>query len=81
MNYRKLLYCGITVFLVSTLVGIVGTVWNIYGSFDALEKTESSGIGSVGAGIERALIFTIISLAGCVVGFGMMVYAVLKLRK
>ncbi|MBK8465228.1 MAG: MotA/TolQ/ExbB proton channel family protein [Chloracidobacterium sp.] len=81
MNYRKLLYSGVIIFLLSILLGIIGTLWNIYGSFDALEKTESAGIGAVGDGIARALIFTIVSLAGCAVGFGMMIYAGVKLRK
>ncbi len=81
MNYKKLLYCGIAVFLVSTMVGIVGTVWSIYGSFDAMKANESAGIGAVGGGIERALIVTLVTLAGCVVGIGMMIYAGVKLRK
>ncbi len=81
MNYRKLLYGGIIFFVLSILVGISGTVWNIYGSFNALEKTESAGIGAVGTSIERALIFTIICLAGSVVGIVMMIYAGVKLRK
>jgi hypothetical protein len=81
MNYRKLLYTGVGVFFLSTIVGIAGTIWNISGSFDALEKAENSGIGPVSDGIERAMIFSFIAVAGSLVGIGLMIFAAVKLRK
>ena len=81
MNYKKLLYAGISIFLISTLTGIVGTVWSIYSAFDSLEKAESVGIGPIGAGIERALAFTIVYFIGSVIGIGMMIFAGVKLQK
>ena len=81
MKNRKLLYSGLAIFLVSTIAGIGGTMWSIYGSFEALEKAENAGIGPVGAGIERALVFTILGLIGSAFGIGIMIFAGVKLRQ
>ncbi|HEV8590801.1 MAG TPA: MotA/TolQ/ExbB proton channel family protein [Pyrinomonadaceae bacterium] len=81
MNYRKLLYAGVGVFVLSTITGIAGTIWNINGSFNALEKAENAGIGSVGASIERALVFSFIGFVGSLIGIGLMIFAAIKLRK
>ena len=81
MNYRKLLYSGIIVSVVSPLIGLAGAGWKIYGSFISLGKNESAGIGAIGADIQGALIFSIIGIVGALVGIGMVIYAGVKLRK
>ena len=81
MNHKKLLYGGIAVFLVSVLVGVAGSAGSIYGSFDAMEMNESAGIGAVGAGIYRALVFSALGLIGTLVGAGMIIFSAVKLRK
>jgi biopolymer transport protein ExbB/TolQ len=69
MNYKKLLYGGIIIFVGSFLVGILGTVWGIYGSFDALKTSEGAGgIDMVGVGIENALLWTIFGIIGAIIG-------------
>lgn len=78
MNYRKWLYSGITIFIVSVLIGVVGTVQGVYSSFDALERAESAGIGPVGAGIQNALIFTIVGLVGSALGLILLGVGALK---
>jgi hypothetical protein len=81
MNYKKLLYVGLAVLLISIVVGLAGTAWNIYGSFDALDTAESVGIGPVGAAIERALAFSVLSVIGSIIGIGLMIFAAIKLRR
>ncbi len=78
MNYRKWLYSGIAIFIGSLLVGILGTIWGVYSSFDALETAESAGIGLVGAGIQNALIFTIVGLVGSAFGIVLIVIGGVK---
>jgi biopolymer transport protein ExbB/TolQ len=78
MTYKKWLYGGLSVFLVSTLVGLLRTIWNIYGSFDALETAESAGIKDVGTGIENALCSTIFGLLGSMVGIVLILIGVFK---
>ena len=68
MNYKKWLYLGIIILISSFLAGILGTVWGIYSSFDALKTIETTGISSVSVGIENALFWTVFSVIGCVIG-------------
>lgn len=56
------------IFILSAFFGLSGTVWNIYGSFDALKSAESAGIGSVSSGIQNALFSTIFGLIGSAAG-------------
>lgn len=78
MNYKKWLFSGAILFLGSFLVGILGTVWGIYGSFEALENNETAGIGSVSVGIENALIFTVFAIIGSIVGMILMIFGGIK---
>lgn len=78
MNYKKWLYGGLVVFLFSSVVGLLGTVWSIYGSFDELKSAENAGIGSVGVGIENALYSTILGLFGSVVGITLILVGIIK---
>lgn len=81
MNYKKLLYIGVFIILVSILIGVIGTLWGIIYSFVALESAETVGIGEVGAGIEYALFFTVISIIGSVVGSILAVFGGVKLQR
>ena len=67
-NYKKWLYSGIAVLVISLVGGIVGVYWGISSSFSALEMNESAGIGAVGDGIYTALIFNILFLFTGLVG-------------
>ncbi|HKX83311.1 MAG TPA: hypothetical protein VJL58_03735 [Pyrinomonadaceae bacterium] len=80
MKCKKLLYIGLAVFLLSLVIGFAGTAWSIYDSFGALEEAENAGIGAVGISIERALAFSILSVAGSVIGIGLMIFAGIKMR-
>jgi hypothetical protein len=81
MKQRKLLYLGLAIFLLSLVVGFAGTAWSIYSSYEALEQAENAGIGAVGVSIESALAFSILSVAGSVVGIGLMIYGAIKMGK
>lgn len=81
MNHKKWLYSGIAVFIVTTLIGILGTFWGVYSSFDALERAENSGIGPVSAGIQNALIFTIVGLLGSTIGIALIVVGGIKVYR
>jgi biopolymer transport protein ExbB/TolQ len=79
MNYKKWLFSGIIIFIVSILVGILGTVWGIYNSFDALKTNEgASGIGEVGAGLENAVFASAFSLIGSLIGLILIVIGGVK---
>lgn len=81
MKYRKFLYIGLAVFLLSTIVGFAGTAWSVYDSFEALEQAENAGIGAVGVSIESALAFSIVGVAGSVLGLGLMIYGAIKMSR
>jgi biopolymer transport protein ExbB/TolQ len=65
---------GLIVLFTSLLVGFIGTVWNVCGSFGALADAESVGIGPVGASIFAALIFSIAGLIGTIVGVSLIIF-------
>ena len=81
MNHKKMLYWGIAIFLISAVVGLVGTAWEIHGSFNALETLEGSDIGIVGEGIRNALVSTSVGLVGSVVGLALIIASVIKARR
>lgn len=72
---------GIILVILSPLFGIAGTVWSIYGSFDALERLEGSRIDSVGAHIQIALIFSIGGIVGIIIGIVMIILGIRKTQK
>jgi biopolymer transport protein ExbB/TolQ len=80
-NYRKWIYSGAAIFIVSNVAGLVGIASGIYSSFDALKTTESAGIGAVGGGIEKALFFTVFFLITGFVGFLIFIVGILKMRR
>lgn len=80
-NYKKWLYLGAAIFLVSNIAGIVGLASGIYSSFDALKLNESAGIGAVGEGLASALFFTVFFLITSFVGFGIFLIGILKMRR
>ena len=65
---------GMIVILASLVIGILGTVWNIYGSFEALQTAENTGIGAVGDSIRNALLFSAAGLVGAIVGAFLMTF-------
>lgn len=65
---------GLLVLLMGPLVGLSGTIWHIYGSFDALGRAESAGIGAAGDSIQTALIFTALGLLGAILGISLFVF-------
>ena len=77
-NYRKWLYSGMAIFVVSTLGAIIGIGWGISSSFEALKTNESAGIGAVGGGIYTALIFNILFLITGLVGIALLVIGCIK---
>lgn len=77
MKYKKFLYIGLAVFLLSLVLGLVGTAWSI-GGLEALWHAENVGIGPVGA--VSALAFSIIGVVGSLVGIGLMTFAVVKMK-
>ena len=64
----KLQKFGITVLVLSPVIGLLGTVASIYLSFSALDVAENSGIGAVGDHIRNALLFTVGGIIGCLIG-------------
>ncbi len=81
MTYRKWIYPGIIVFVLSIVVGFGGTIWEINGSFGALKGSESAEIGQVGAGIKNAVLFTVISLIGSITGVFLIGVGIVKARR
>ncbi|HMT07715.1 MAG TPA: hypothetical protein PKA82_06895 [Pyrinomonadaceae bacterium] len=79
---RKFILIGVVIAVVSCLVGLGGVIWNISASFSALETPEIRGIGAVGGGgIERALIFTILSIVGLLIGILLVLVGGISHRK
>ena len=77
----KITVLGIVLVILSPLVGIAGTVWSIYGSFDALAKSEGAGIGSVGAQIQLAIVFSIAGILGTIIGVLIIIIGMRRARK
>lgn len=80
-NYKKWIYSGAAIFIGSSVAGILGTLWGVFSSFDALKTNESAGIGAVGGGIEKALFFTVFFLITGFVGFVILIIGILKMRR
>ena len=74
MSLTKTQKTGLIIIVASLVVGLVGTVWNIYGSFDALATAENAGIGAVGDSIRNALFFTAGGLVGMIVGGFLLIF-------
>lgn len=81
MSYKKLIYSGIIIILASFLIGILGAFWGIHNSFDALRTNETASIDAVGAGIEKALLSTIISIIGLFVGLILIIVGGVKANR
>lgn len=81
MKGNRWLIFGIVIFLGSVLIGILGTAQGILSSFVALDQAENVGIGTVSAGIESAILFTILSLIGSIFGIALIVIGGLKTRR
>ena len=58
MKLTKVQKAGILVIVLSLVIGVLGTIWNIYVSFERLENAEGSGIGPVGDAIRNSLFFS-----------------------
>ena len=77
-NYRKWLYSGVAVPVISLVGGIVGVYWGISSSFSALEMNESVSLGAVGDGIYTALFFNILFISTGLVGMILLVIGGIK---
>ena len=77
-NYKKWLYSGIAILVISLFGAMVGFYWGISSSFAALKMNESAGIGAVGDGIQTALIFNILFLFTSLVGMILLVIGGIK---
>ena len=80
-NYKKWLYSGAIIFIVSFPAGIIGAIWGISSSFDALKTNETASIDAVSGGIEKALFFTVFFLITGLVGFVILIIGILKMRR
>ena len=78
---RKFIIAGVVIAVASCLVGLGGVIWNISASFSALEMSESRGIGAVGGGIEKAVLFSVASMIGLLLGCVLVVVGVIFQRK
>lgn len=81
MNHKKLIYIGIIILSSSIIIGTIGTVWGIFGSFQGLRVSETAGIGAVSAGIESAILFTVFSIVGTVSGLILIIVGIVKGRR
>jgi biopolymer transport protein ExbB/TolQ len=52
-DYKKWLYAGAAILLISLLGLILGTYWGISSSFAALETNESASIDAMSGGIKQ----------------------------
>jgi len=80
-NYKKWLYSGAAIFVLSNVAGLVGLASGIFSSFDAMRGNEAAGIGAVGDGISSALFFSFFFLITSFVGFSMFLVGILKMRR
>ncbi len=79
---RKFIIAGVAIVVASCLIGLGGVIWNISASFSALETSEIRGIGAVGGGgIERAIVFSVASIIGSLLGCVLVVVGVIFQRK
>lgn len=81
MKRNRWLISGIVIFLVSILIGVAGIAQGILRSLVALDQAENAGIGAVSSGIERALLFNLISLIGSVLGIVLIVIGAVKVNR
>ncbi len=72
---------GVVLLIVSILIGLSGTIWGIFSSFDALRFNENAGIGAVGDGIRNALVSTIVSIIGSAIGVIIIIVGAIKCRR
>jgi len=72
MKKHKLIAAGAVIFVLSVIVGIVGTAFGILNSFTALNGAESAGIERVGDSVESAMIFSAVSVTGSTIGLVLM---------
>ena len=79
--YKNWLFSGTAVFFISLVAAVLGTVWNIRDSFDSMVKNESAGTGAVGAGIQYALLSSVLGLVGCTIGIVLVLIGVYKARR
>ena len=77
----KLTIAGIAAVIICPLVGLGGTVWNIYGSFDLIKTNESAGIGAVGGAIFEALLFCLLGIFGSLVGLIMIIVGIREAKR
>ena len=81
MSYKKWLFSGIIIFVGSLLLGFLGMIWGIHNAFDALRTNETAGIGQVGVGIETALISTVVSIIGIIIGLVLIIFGIVKAKQ
>ena len=80
-NYKRWLYTGAAIFVLSNVAGLAGLASGIYSSFDAMRGNEAAGIGPVGDGISSALFFSVFFLITSFVGFLIILVGILKMRR
>jgi biopolymer transport protein ExbB/TolQ len=78
MSLTRTQKAALILIVASIFVGTTGTVWNIYGSFDALAAAENAGIGVVGTSIRNALIFSVGGMVGLIVGALLLIFGRVK---
>jgi biopolymer transport protein ExbB/TolQ len=74
MSITKNQKIGISVIVLSLVVGIGGTICSIGWAFWALASVENAGIGSIGNSITGALIFTVVGLIGTIAGTLLLIF-------
>lgn len=80
-NYKKWLVSGTAIFIGSNIAGVIGAIWGISSSFEALKTNETASIGAVGGGIEKALFFTVFFLITGFLGLVILIIGLLKMRR
>ena len=68
MSITKNQKIGISVVILSLVIGIGGTIGSIGWAFWALASAENAGVGPVGTSITTALVFTVLGLVGTLIG-------------
>lgn len=79
MKYKKWLIAGIIFFLISLVIGFFGPMWGIYNAFSAIKSNEgAAGIGVVISALNEALITTVVSVFGFLIGLILITIGAIK---
>ena len=81
MTSKKLLYIGLVIFCLSTIIGILGILWAMFDFLGSPRTNATTGIEAWGKGVFTAMIINVIAAFGTIIGLIMMIIGGIKLSQ